>query len=162
VEFQDDGALVASGGLDAIGRVWDLRTGRTAMVLDGHVQAIYAVSFSPNGFVNLNILFPSAILTYRTGIRLQRVQVMILYEYGICGRSRRSTPSPRIYLTSQTFGSSVLPKAYPFPPSSSTPRPQMAPQTRMLAMIPLPLIWRSKNSVTAQGFISRLRVMTDW
>jgi len=66
VEFQDDGALIASGyapiifvpdnkliegqsGLDAIGRVWDLRTGRTAMVLDGHVQAIYAISFSPNG-----------------------------------------------------------------------------------------------------------------
>ena len=66
VEFQDDGALVASGfvtfsfaglgeysslysGLDAIGRVWDLRTGRTAMVLDGHVQAIYGIDFSPNG-----------------------------------------------------------------------------------------------------------------
>lgn len=68
VEFQDDGALVASGcaafcisislislaissGLDAIGRVWDLRTGRTAMVLDGHVQAIYGIDFSPNGCV---------------------------------------------------------------------------------------------------------------
>jgi U4/U6 small nuclear ribonucleoprotein PRP4 len=50
VEFQTDGSLVASGGLDAIGRVWDLRTGRTAMVLDGHVQAIYAIAFSPNGF----------------------------------------------------------------------------------------------------------------
>jgi len=42
--------LVASGGLDAIGRVWDLRTGRTAMVLDGHVQAIFAIAFSPNGY----------------------------------------------------------------------------------------------------------------
>lgn len=67
VEFQDDGALVASGsvlspppkdlpnlvssGLDAIGRVWDLRTGRTAMVLDGHVQAIFGIAFSPNGRV---------------------------------------------------------------------------------------------------------------
>ena len=36
-------------GLDAIGRVWDLRTGRTAMVLDGHVQGLYAIAFSPNG-----------------------------------------------------------------------------------------------------------------
>ena len=69
VEFQEDGALVASGsvsplsrrhlpkpnlitsGLDAIGRVWDLRTGRTAMVLDGHVQAIFSIAFSPNGCV---------------------------------------------------------------------------------------------------------------
>ncbi|KAK0438119.1 WD40-repeat-containing domain protein [Armillaria borealis] len=42
VEFQNDGALVDSG-LDAIGRVWDLRTGRTAM-------AIYAIGFSPNGY----------------------------------------------------------------------------------------------------------------
>ncbi|KAG6334597.1 hypothetical protein ID866_4491 [Astraeus odoratus] len=50
VEFQDDGSLVASGGLDAIGRVWDLRTGRTAMVLDGHVQAIFGIAFSPNGY----------------------------------------------------------------------------------------------------------------
>ncbi|QRV88655.1 U4/U6 small nuclear ribonucleoprotein Prp4 [Ceratobasidium sp. AG-Ba] len=50
VQFQDDGALVASGGLDAIGRVWDLRTGRTAMVLDGHGQAIYGMDFSPNGY----------------------------------------------------------------------------------------------------------------
>ena len=37
-------------GMDAIGRVWDLRTGRTAMVLDGHVQAIFGISFSPNGY----------------------------------------------------------------------------------------------------------------
>jgi len=37
-------------GLDAIGRIWDVRTGRTAMVLDGHVQAIFALAFSPNGF----------------------------------------------------------------------------------------------------------------
>jgi U4/U6 small nuclear ribonucleoprotein PRP4 len=42
--------LVEKRGLDAIGRVWDLRTGRTAMVLDGHVQAIFAVGFSPNGY----------------------------------------------------------------------------------------------------------------
>ena len=42
--------LIYCSGLDAIGRVWDLRTGRTAMVLDGHVQAIFAIDFSPNGF----------------------------------------------------------------------------------------------------------------
>ena len=80
VEFQDDGALVASGlvlsshrlpvfvliilaldsGLDAIGRVWDLRTGRTAMVLDGHVQGIFSIAFSPNGYVY-------SIITVETG-----------------------------------------------------------------------------------------------
>jgi U4/U6 small nuclear ribonucleoprotein PRP4 len=63
--FQDDGALAASGyaltpsfgdgmmltssGFDAIGRVWDIRTGRTAMVLDGHVKEILTMDFAPNG-----------------------------------------------------------------------------------------------------------------
>ena len=41
--------LQPHSGLDAIGRVWDLRTGRTAMDLNGHVLAIYAMDFSPNG-----------------------------------------------------------------------------------------------------------------
>ena len=44
---------LALRGLDAIGRVWDLRTGRTAMVLDGHVQAIFGIAFSPNGWVSI-------------------------------------------------------------------------------------------------------------
>lgn len=29
--------------------MWDLRTGKTVMVLDGHVQGIFALAFSPNG-----------------------------------------------------------------------------------------------------------------
>ncbi len=36
-------------GLDAIARAWDLRTGRTAMVLDGHVREVLALDFAPNG-----------------------------------------------------------------------------------------------------------------
>lgn len=52
IAFQEDGALVCTGGLDAIGRVWDLRSGRTAMVLDGHVKDILAIDFSPNGCVH--------------------------------------------------------------------------------------------------------------
>lgn len=104
VEFQDDGALVASGyvvcscdnviplkniissGLDAIGRVWDLRTGRTAMVLDGHVQAIFAISFSPNGFVfcfQLSHWYPSD--KPHLVIKLRPAPAMTLFEYGTCG-----------------------------------------------------------------------------
>lgn len=44
-----------SRGLDAIGRVWDLRSGKNAMVLDGHAQAIFAMDFSPNGYVQENV-----------------------------------------------------------------------------------------------------------
>lgn len=77
IAFQQDGALVASGfvllsvphssrclacwslirgsalfssGLDAIARVWDLRSGRTALVLSGHSRDILSIDFSPNGY----------------------------------------------------------------------------------------------------------------
>ncbi|KAF3204203.1 hypothetical protein TWF679_009941 [Orbilia oligospora] len=36
--------------VDAIGRVWDLRTGRTIMILDGHIKEIHGLAFSPNGY----------------------------------------------------------------------------------------------------------------
>jgi U4/U6 small nuclear ribonucleoprotein PRP4 len=45
-----DSRSLPFSGLDAIGRVWDARTGRTAMVLDGHVQSILGLDFSPNGY----------------------------------------------------------------------------------------------------------------
>jgi WD40 repeat protein len=51
IGWQDDGALVATGGLDAIARVWDARTGKTVWVLDGHVKQITALDWSPNGCV---------------------------------------------------------------------------------------------------------------
>lgn len=36
-------------GLDAFARVWDLRTGRCVMFLEGHLKEIYGINFSPNG-----------------------------------------------------------------------------------------------------------------
>ena len=48
--------MIGRSGLDAIGRVWDLRTGRTAMVLDGHVEGILSMAFSPNGYVLVGAL----------------------------------------------------------------------------------------------------------
>jgi len=38
-------------GLDAFGRVWDLRTGRCIMFMEGHSKAVYGIDFSPNGYV---------------------------------------------------------------------------------------------------------------
>lgn len=37
-------------GLDALGRLWDVRSGRSAMVLDGHAREILSLSFAPNGY----------------------------------------------------------------------------------------------------------------
>lgn len=53
VSFNTDGSLIASAGLDSIGRIWDLRSGRTAMILDGpldgHIKPIYGLDWSADG-----------------------------------------------------------------------------------------------------------------
>ncbi len=36
--------------LPSAGRIWDLRIGRSILVLEGHVKGILAVDFSPNGY----------------------------------------------------------------------------------------------------------------
>lgn len=55
--------MTVHSGLDAIGRVWDLRTGRTAMVLDGHVEGILTMAFSPNGYALAVVLSSHSVLT---------------------------------------------------------------------------------------------------
>jgi WD40 repeat protein len=42
--------------MDAYGRVWDLRTGRCIMFLEGHLKPIISIDFSPNGFVKFKEL----------------------------------------------------------------------------------------------------------
>lgn len=48
---QNDGALAASGGLDVVGRLWDVRTGRNVLTLEGHIKPILSMDFSPNGYL---------------------------------------------------------------------------------------------------------------
>lgn len=43
-------AFIFPSGLDSFGRVWDLRTGRCVMFLEGHLSSVFGVDFSPNGF----------------------------------------------------------------------------------------------------------------
>ena len=40
IAFQQDWALAASCGMDALARVWDLRTGKSILALEGHVKAV--------------------------------------------------------------------------------------------------------------------------
>lgn len=42
--------IFCHSGLDGIGRVWDLRTGRSIMLLEGHVNAIPAIAFTPSSY----------------------------------------------------------------------------------------------------------------
>lgn len=48
--FQCDGSVCATGGHDSFGRVWDLRTGRCIMFMEGHLTSIFGIDFSSNGF----------------------------------------------------------------------------------------------------------------
>ena len=36
--------------MEAVGRIWDLRSGKCILVLQGHVKSVLAIDFSPNGF----------------------------------------------------------------------------------------------------------------
>jgi len=54
LNFNSDGSLLASGGQDSIGRIWDLRTGRTVMILEGthqtHLRTGLGYRRSPRAF----------------------------------------------------------------------------------------------------------------
>lgn len=102
--------LYISRGLDGIGRVWDLRTGRTAMVLDGHAQGIFGIDFSPNGYVRSPCLLPdtNSTSTSSADIKSPQARVMILSEYGTCVLFKPSTPSLHTNQLSLTSSSSVI------------------------------------------------------
>lgn len=50
IGFQGDGSLVSTAGYDELGRVWDLRSGRSIWVLRGHSKTIYGLQWAPNGY----------------------------------------------------------------------------------------------------------------
>ncbi|KAJ6105218.1 U4/U6 small nuclear ribonucleoprotein PRP4 [Penicillium sp. IBT 18751x] len=50
VGFNSDGSLLASGGLDSIGRIWDVRIGQTVMILEGHIREIYGLDWGVDGY----------------------------------------------------------------------------------------------------------------
>lgn len=50
IAFHPDGSLAATAGRDAFGRLWDLRTGRCIMFLEGHLRDLLCVDFAPNGY----------------------------------------------------------------------------------------------------------------
>ena len=51
ISFHADGSLCASSALDGCARLWDLRTGKCILLMDGHLKGVLAVQFSSNGYV---------------------------------------------------------------------------------------------------------------
>jgi U4/U6 small nuclear ribonucleoprotein PRP4 len=51
IAFQGDGALAATGDLGGVARLWDLRTGRSPLALEGHSKQVLCCDFAPNGFL---------------------------------------------------------------------------------------------------------------
>ena len=49
VALTPDGRRAVSGGSDATLRVWDLDTGRLALVLEGHERAIHSIAITGDG-----------------------------------------------------------------------------------------------------------------
>lgn len=50
LSFSPTGALLLSAGADAHGRIWDLRSGRTIMLLSGHMRDIHSSAWAPDGY----------------------------------------------------------------------------------------------------------------
>lgn len=48
--FHPDGGIFCLGGLDAVARIWDLRSGRSICTLQKHIKGIYSMDWAPNGY----------------------------------------------------------------------------------------------------------------
>ena len=55
IQFHIDGGLVGTSGMDSCARIWDLRSGKCLMVLQGHLKNVLSVDFSPNGLVTAGL-----------------------------------------------------------------------------------------------------------
>lgn len=52
--------------MDALGRVWDLRTGRCVYVMKGHVKPVLAIDFHPDWYVRLEAWGLKSVICYVT------------------------------------------------------------------------------------------------
>lgn len=49
IAFSPDGAIVATGGVDRVVKMWDIRTGDLLSTFEGHTYPVLTLAFSPDG-----------------------------------------------------------------------------------------------------------------
>lgn len=113
-------SLFSSGtvrGLDAFGRVWDLRTGRCVVFLEGHLKEIYSLHFSPNGSVTSHSLMQCVVLrnkqTKDTSRHVDRTHWICVVVPGITLRQE-------VAITPVRFGSSGTGSVFTLSPPTKT------------------------------------------
>ncbi len=67
LDFTPDGRIAATGGEDAVVRLWDLETGKLLGRLEGHQSMVEAVRFSPDGGLLATGSTDDTILVWETG-----------------------------------------------------------------------------------------------
>lgn len=111
--------LIWYSGLDAIGRVWDMRTGRSSMTLEGHMKDILGLDWSPNGY---HLASASAdntvkiwdVRTLRNLYTISAHQSLVSdvkYSKGVPGTNNNSASDPHniagLYLTTSGYDGCV-------------------------------------------------------
>lgn len=111
--------VMLRSGLDAIGRVWDMRTGRSSMTLEGHMKDILGLDWSPNGY---HLASASAdntvkiwdVRTLRNLYTISAHQSLVSdvkYSKGVPGTNNNSASDPHniagLYLTTSGYDGCV-------------------------------------------------------
>jgi WD40 repeat protein len=103
IAFHPDGSLVATGDLSGLGRVWDLRSGKSIFNLRGHGTQLLALDWSPNGFTCASGGGDATSLVWE--LRQQRVLYTLPAHTGLISRVKFSPSSGEVLATASYDGS---------------------------------------------------------
>jgi U4/U6 small nuclear ribonucleoprotein PRP4 len=106
VAFHPDGSLVATGDLSGLGRVWDLRSGKSIFLLRGHATQLLALDWSPNGYHVASGSEDCSSIIWE--LRQQRVLYTIPAHSGMVSRVRFSPASGEVLATASYDGTAKL------------------------------------------------------
>jgi WD40 repeat protein len=90
VAFHPSGDYVASASFDTTWRLWDVATSKELLLQEGHSKEVYSVEFQDDGALVASGYVHLSRWVFRCGIDVMGLgDLMLLAEYGICGRVGR-------------------------------------------------------------------------